>query len=56
VKASQEGFTKHKNHWRIFYRNTKVFKEPKGIPPERDMEHEIKLFPDSPFSNIGLYR
>jgi hypothetical protein len=33
-----------------------VFQEPKGIPPKREVEHEIQLLPDSPLSNIGLYR
>jgi hypothetical protein len=33
-----------------------VFKEPKGIPPNRDVEHKIQLLPNSPILNIGLYR
>ena len=33
-----------------------VFQEPKGIPPKREVEHEIQLFPDSPLLNIELYR
>jgi hypothetical protein len=33
-----------------------VFKEPKGTPPKRDVEHKIQLFPYSSFSNIGMYR
>jgi hypothetical protein len=33
-----------------------VFKEPKEIPPNRDVENKIQLFPDSPLSNIGLYK
>jgi hypothetical protein len=33
-----------------------VVKDPKGIPPKRDVEHEIQLLLDSPFPNIGLYR
>jgi hypothetical protein len=26
------------------------------IPPKREVEHEIQLFPDSSLPNIGLYR
>jgi hypothetical protein len=33
-----------------------VFQEHKGIPPKREVEHEIELFLESPLSNIGLYR
>lgn len=33
-----------------------VFEEPKGLPPKREVEHEIQLLLDSPFPNIGLYR
>jgi hypothetical protein len=33
-----------------------VFKEPKEIPPKRDVEKKIQLFLDSPLSNIGLYK
>jgi hypothetical protein len=33
-----------------------VIKEPKGIPPKTDVEHDMQLFPDSPLSNIELYR
>jgi len=33
-----------------------VFQEPKGTPPKREVEHEIQLLPESPLSNIGLYR
>jgi hypothetical protein len=33
-----------------------VFQEIKGLPPKREVEHEIQLFPNSPLPNIGLYR
>ena len=32
-----------------------MFREPKGLPPKREVEHEIQLFLDSPLPNIGLY-
>ena len=32
-----------------------VFREPKGLPPKRELEHEIQQLPDSPLPNIGLY-
>jgi hypothetical protein len=32
-----------------------MFKEHKGIPPKREVEHEIQLLPDSPLLNNGLY-
>ena len=33
-----------------------VFQKPKVIPPKMEVEHEIKLFPESPSSNNGLYK
>jgi hypothetical protein len=58
VKASLEGCTKEKKHqleeFLQAYRG--VFQEPKGLPPKREVEHEIQLLQDSPFPNIGLYR
>jgi hypothetical protein len=32
------------------------FQECKGLPPKREVEHEIQLSPNSPLPNIGLYR
>jgi hypothetical protein len=32
-----------------------MFKEHKGIPPKREVEHEIQLLLDSPLLNNGLY-
>jgi hypothetical protein len=33
-----------------------MFKEPKGLPPKRGIQHEIQLQQDSPLPNIGMYR
>jgi len=33
-----------------------VFQEPKGLPPKREVEHEIQLLRDSTLPNIRLYR
>jgi hypothetical protein len=33
-----------------------MFKEPKGLPPKRGVQHEIQLQQDSPLPNIGMYR
>ena len=33
-----------------------LFQEPKGIPPKREIEHEIYLQQDAPLPNIGMYR
>jgi hypothetical protein len=33
-----------------------VFQEPQGLPPKREVEHEIQLLLESPLPNIGLYR
>jgi hypothetical protein len=43
VKESLEGCTKeHKHQWEELLQEYKgVFKEPKGLPPKRDVEHEI---------------
>jgi hypothetical protein len=58
VKISLEGCTKEKKHQldELLHEYKGVFKDPKGIPPKRDVEHEIQLLPDSPLPNIGLYR
>jgi len=32
-----------------------VFQEPKGLPPKREVEHEIQLLPDYPLMNIRPY-
>ena len=33
-----------------------VFREPKGLPPKIEVEHEIQQFLDSPLPHIGMYR
>jgi len=33
-----------------------MFREPKGLPLKREVDHKIQLLPDSPLPNIGLYR
>ena len=32
-----------------------MFQEPKGLPPKREIEHEIYLQQDAPLPNIGMY-
>ena len=58
MKASLEGCAKERKHEfeELLQEYKGVFKEPKGIPSKRDVEHEIQLFPDSPLPNIGMYR
>ena len=33
-----------------------LFQEPKGLPPKREIEHEIYLQQDAPLPNIGMYK
>jgi len=33
-----------------------MFQEPKGLPPKREIQHEIHLQHDAPLANIGMYR
>jgi hypothetical protein len=58
VKASPEGCTKEHKHQLegLLHEYRGVFKEPKGLPPKRDVDHEIQLFLDSPLPNIGPYK
>ena len=57
-KASLEGCTnKNKQQLEELLQAYKdVFREPKGLPPKREVEHEIQLLPNSPLPNIGMYR
>lgn len=32
-----------------------LFQDPKGLPPKREIEHEIYLQQDSSLPNIGMY-
>jgi hypothetical protein len=58
VNTSLEGCTKEEKHEleELLKAYRGVFQEPKGIPLKREVEHKIQLFPNSPLSNIGLYR
>jgi hypothetical protein len=33
-----------------------MFQEPDGLPPKREIQHEIHLQKDSPLPNVGMYR
>jgi hypothetical protein len=33
-----------------------IFQEPNGLPPKREIQHEIHLQHDSPFPNVGMYK
>jgi len=33
-----------------------LFQEPKGLPPKREIVHDIYLQQDAPLPNIGMYR
>ena len=33
-----------------------MFQEPRGLPPKREIQHEIHLQHDDPLPNIGMYR
>ncbi len=33
-----------------------LFQEPKGLPPKKEIVHDINLDQDAPFPNIGMYR
>jgi hypothetical protein len=33
-----------------------LFQEPSGLPPKREVEHEIYLKHDAPLANISMYR
>jgi hypothetical protein len=32
-----------------------IFQEPNGLPPKREIQHEIHLQQDSPLPNVGMY-
>lgn len=57
VKESMEGCTKENKILEEFLQEYKgVFKDPKGIPPKRDVENIMQLFRGSLLLNIGMYR
>ena len=33
-----------------------IFREPKGLPPKRGIQHDIQLQEDCPLPNIGMYK
>jgi hypothetical protein len=33
-----------------------IFQEPDGLPPKREIQHEIHLQQDSPLPNVGMYK
>ena len=33
-----------------------LIQEPKGLPPKKEIVHDINLQQDAPFPNIGMYR
>ena len=34
----------------------KMFQQPAGLPPKREIQHEIQLQQDCPLPNISMYR
>jgi hypothetical protein len=57
TKAFQGCDTKLKsNLFEVVNQYDEMFKEPKGLPPKRGIQHEIPLQQDSPLPNIGMYR
>jgi len=33
-----------------------IFQKPDGLPPKREIQHEIHLQQDSPLPNVGMYK
>ena len=33
-----------------------IFQEPTGLPPKREIQHEIHLQQDAPLPNVGMYK
>lgn len=56
-KESLEGCTKkQKQQLEEFLQEySDVFREPKGLPPKREVEHEFHIFQNSQFLNIVVY-
>ena len=57
IKEHLKGCSKEKKHclYELKYAYIKVVRDPKGLPPTGEVEHEIHFFPNSPLPNIGLY-
>lgn len=48
---------KHKQELMELISNyTELFQDPKGIPPKREIQHEIDLLHDATLPNIGMYK
>ena len=61
VKDSLDSFSgcdlSHKQELvKIISNCDELFQEPTGLPPKREIEHEIHLQQDAPLLNIGMYR
>eukprot|EP00253_Pinus_taeda_P004927 PITA_04927 len=41
---------------KVVLENDVLFQEPKGLPPKREIVHDIYLQQDAPLPNIGMYR
>jgi hypothetical protein len=41
--------------YKVVNQYDEMFKEPKGLPPKRGIQHEIQLQQDCPLPNIGMY-
>ena len=56
-EAFQVCDTTHKNElYEIISNFDGIFQEPSGLPPKREIQHEIHLQQDAPLTNIGMYR
>ena len=40
----------------VVYAHHEMFQEPTGLPPKREIQHEIQLQQDCPLPNIDMYR
>ena len=40
----------------VFDAQHEMFQEPTGLPPKKEIQHEIHLHQDCPLPNIGMYR
>ena len=58
ISKSFEGCDpKHKSKLiEIISKYDDLFQDPKGVPPKREIQHEIHLQQDVPLPNIAMYR
>ena len=55
--AFQECDSPHKKElYDIVSNYDEIFQEPSGLPPKREIQHEIHLQQDVPLPNVGMYR